>query len=121
MKNKFILFQINEFKLVLNVKQVLYIMDNVKINKIPFYPDYVLGLVKYNEIQIPLIDLLYLINGEKSKNNNLAIVVLINNKEHSFLVSNIEDIMTIEIEKNNKIINFNEELYTIINLKDLNF
>lgn len=117
MGKQFMLFQINNFKMALDVQNVLFIMDDLKINKMPFYPKYVIGAVKYNDNYIPLIDLLKIINGEKSENKNLAMITLINNKEHAFLVSKVEDVVT--KEENDKYLNINDDIYNIIKLNEL--
>jgi len=97
---KVIIFNNNKQNFALEIERIERIIEYSRPRKLPETADYILGVIKYNEKVLPVIDLnkrLYGRDGEISESNKI-IVVLWKNAHLGLVVDDILGIRTIDEE-----------------------
>lgn len=94
----FLSFNVQDELFAINVSSVLTILNYTKITKIPKAPDYIIGMINYRGVVLPIIDLHIKldIGVTEIKSNTCILAVEIINEDEQFrfgiLVDNVNEV-----------------------------
>ncbi len=96
--NKYIIFKNNQRSFAIHITKIEKIIQKQKMFSLPETPSYFLGVIQYNEIIIPIIDLNQRLFSEKnqSSEDDKLIIVSWQNQRIGLIVSVIIGIQDIE-------------------------
>ncbi|KRQ86001.1 Chemotaxis protein CheW [Caloramator mitchellensis] len=97
-ENKIVIFKLDNEEFAADISQVERILSYIEPTKIPESPDYVLGVINYQNNIIPIIDLrkrFGLPNRDETKDKKI-IVVRFENKNIGLVVDNVSEVLDID-------------------------
>lgn len=121
---KVVVFKLNGEYFAVDIRQVERILGYVNSVQIPEAPNFVKGIIKYQDSILPLIDLSIKFKCESSNNVNSKIIVVRNNsKSIGLLVDDVQEVIDIyenELESTPEIVSgySNKYIKSIIKKQD---
>jgi len=109
-------FRVADKYFAIEMKKVHHFFEVENILKLDFLPDFVLGIVKYNNHIYPLISLKKAWNLEDNETSQTAVAIILENKEFAILIDEIIKIEELEKKENFSLEVFEEEGKLIGNL-----
>lgn len=116
MDNKIVIFKLDNEEFAADISQVERILSYIEPTKIPEAPEYILGVINYQDMIIPIIDLRKRFNLPNIIDNKdkKIIVVRFNNMSIGLVVDNVSEVLDIDtknIEESPAIVKGRENKY----------
>lgn len=108
---EFLLFKLSKNELALEVSKIREVINSPKLNKIPGAHQFVVGVINFRGVTIPVIKLDRALNIGDSDDQKFIVITDFNDKQVGLLIDNVDKIISINQEELKPVPNFIHKHY----------